>query len=50
MTIAYAQRHVGKQNFWRAKTILPEKYSLQGGRGVLAPGKILKFCIQNAIF
>ena len=43
MTIAHAQRCARKQNFWRAKTILPEKYSSLGGLGVGAPGKILKF-------
>ena len=41
------QRRTGKQNFWSAKTFLPEKYSLQGGPKHGPPGKFGNFHPYN---
>ena len=40
---------MGEENFVRARTILPEKYSLHDGLGELAPRKILKFSRPKCI-
>ena len=38
-----AQRRIRQRKFWRARTILPEKYSLRDGLGEWVPREIFKF-------